>query len=172
VSDEESQEDTLAHQALGTMHLGIPPWAKRFPALAKCSHLQAALQAAGSQGKDTAGFKFYPVLERPEPIDPGMQYRFHDQATDCCQWAQDLTPQVVSEGRNEVFRVWRHCREQAGLRGLESWPNRMPDLPPKRAQPWPGAAPFQHCHHCKSTLAIAGANLPLSLFCEPFALTF
>jgi hypothetical protein len=41
VSDE-GQEEALAHRALGTMHLGIPSWAKRFRALAK-SPLQAAL---------------------------------------------------------------------------------------------------------------------------------
>jgi hypothetical protein len=28
VSSEEGQEDTQAHQALGTMHLGFPPWGK------------------------------------------------------------------------------------------------------------------------------------------------
>jgi hypothetical protein len=42
------------------MHLGFPLWAKGFSTLAKSS-LQAALQAAHSQGGDTAGFKFYPV---------------------------------------------------------------------------------------------------------------
>jgi hypothetical protein len=47
--------DAPAHQALGTMHLGLPPQAKRLPTLAK-SPLQAALQAAYSQGEDTAGF--------------------------------------------------------------------------------------------------------------------
>jgi hypothetical protein len=41
VSDEEGQEDALAHQVWGTTHLGIPPWTKRFPTLAK-SPLQAA----------------------------------------------------------------------------------------------------------------------------------
>jgi hypothetical protein len=41
-SDEEGQEDLPAHQVLGTMHLGLPPWAKRLPTLAK-SPLQAAL---------------------------------------------------------------------------------------------------------------------------------
>jgi hypothetical protein len=76
VSDEEGEEDVLAHQALGTMHLELPPWAKRFPALAK-SLLQAALQAAHSQGEDTDGFKFYPVSERLGPNNPGMQHRFH-----------------------------------------------------------------------------------------------
>jgi hypothetical protein len=85
VSNEEGQEDTLAYQAQETMNLGIPPWAKRFSTLAK-SLLQAALQAAHSQGKDTAGFKFYPVLERPDPNNPGIQQRFHDQATDWHQW--------------------------------------------------------------------------------------
>jgi hypothetical protein len=65
VSDEEGQEDAPAYQALGTTHLGFPPWAKRFPTLAK-SPLQAALQAAYSQGENTAGFKFHPVLERPD----------------------------------------------------------------------------------------------------------
>jgi hypothetical protein len=45
VSHEEGQEDTAAHQALGAMHLGFPPWVKRFPSLTK-SPLQAALQAA------------------------------------------------------------------------------------------------------------------------------
>jgi hypothetical protein len=66
MSDEESQEGSLARQAQGTMHLGIPPWAKNFPSLAK-SPLQAALQAARSQGKGTAGFKFYLMLETPDP---------------------------------------------------------------------------------------------------------
>jgi hypothetical protein len=74
VSDEKSQ-DVPAHQALGTMHLGLFPWAKRFPTLK--SPLQAALQATHSQGEDTASFKFYPVLERPDPNNPGMQQRFH-----------------------------------------------------------------------------------------------
>jgi hypothetical protein len=60
------------------MHLGFPPQAKRFPTLAKSPQL-AALQAAHSQGEDTAGFKFYPVLERPDPNDPGMQQRFHEK---------------------------------------------------------------------------------------------
>jgi hypothetical protein len=58
------------------MHLGLPLWAKRLPTLAK-SPLQAALQAAHSQ-EDTAGFKFYPVLEILDPNDPGMQQRFHE----------------------------------------------------------------------------------------------
>jgi hypothetical protein len=57
VSDEEGHEDTLPHQVLGTMHLGLPPLAKRLPALAK-SPLQAALQAAHSQGEGRAGFRF------------------------------------------------------------------------------------------------------------------
>jgi hypothetical protein len=48
VSDEESQENALAHQVLGSTHLGLPPWAKRLSTLAK-SPLQAALQAARSQ---------------------------------------------------------------------------------------------------------------------------
>jgi hypothetical protein len=78
VSDEKGQEEALAHQAQGTIHLGIPPRAKNFPIRAK-SPLQAALQAAGSEGEDTAGFKFYPVLERPDPNDPGMQQRFHEK---------------------------------------------------------------------------------------------
>jgi hypothetical protein len=60
------------------MHLGLPPWAKRPPTLAKSS-LQAALQAAHCQGVNTAGFKFYPVLERPDPNNPGMQQRFHEK---------------------------------------------------------------------------------------------
>jgi hypothetical protein len=47
VSDEEGQGDTPAHRVLGTMHLGLPPQAKRLPTLAKSS-LQAALQAACS----------------------------------------------------------------------------------------------------------------------------
>jgi hypothetical protein len=46
VSDEECHEDT---PALGPMHLGLPPWTRRLPTLAK-SPLQAALQAACSQG--------------------------------------------------------------------------------------------------------------------------
>jgi hypothetical protein len=36
--------------------------------------MQAALQVAHSQGKDTAGFKFYPVCERQ---DPDKCNRFH-----------------------------------------------------------------------------------------------
>jgi hypothetical protein len=84
VSDDGGQEDAQAHQALGTMHLGIPPRPKRFPALAK-SPLQAALRAARNQGEATAAFKFYPVLERLDCNDPGTQQRFHDQATDWCQ---------------------------------------------------------------------------------------
>jgi hypothetical protein len=78
VSDEEGQEDIPAHQALRTMHLGYPPQVKRFPTLAK-SPLQAALQAAHSQGEDTAGFKFYPVLERLDPNDPAMQQIFFEK---------------------------------------------------------------------------------------------
>jgi hypothetical protein len=77
VSDEEGYENTLAHQILETMHLGLPPWAKRLLALAK-SPQQAASQAACSQGEDTAGFRVYPVLERPDPINPNMQQRFHE----------------------------------------------------------------------------------------------
>jgi hypothetical protein len=80
VSDE-SQEDVRAHQELGTIHLGILSQAKNFPILAK-SPLQAALQAAHSPGEDTNGFKFYPVLDRPDPNDPSMQQRFHGQAID------------------------------------------------------------------------------------------
>jgi hypothetical protein len=56
------------------MHLGIPPWAKNFPILAK-SPLQGTLY----QREDTAGFKFYPVLKRPDPNNPGMQQRFHEK---------------------------------------------------------------------------------------------
>jgi hypothetical protein len=48
VSDEEGQEDTLAHQVLEIMHLGLPSQAKRLPTLAK-SPLQAVLQVAQSQ---------------------------------------------------------------------------------------------------------------------------
>jgi hypothetical protein len=48
VSDEEGQEDPPAHQVLGTMHLGLLPWAKTLPTLAK-SPLQAALQVAHNQ---------------------------------------------------------------------------------------------------------------------------
>jgi hypothetical protein len=55
VSDEEGQEDTPAQQALGTMNLGYPPWAKKLPAFIK-SPLQAALQAARSQGDGTARY--------------------------------------------------------------------------------------------------------------------
>jgi hypothetical protein len=77
VSHEEGQEDIPAHQALRTMHLGFLPQVKRFPTLAK-SPLQAALQAACSQGEDTAGFKFYPVLERLDPNDPAMQQIFYE----------------------------------------------------------------------------------------------
>jgi hypothetical protein len=40
---------------------------------------QAALQAVHSQGEDTAGFKVYPVLERLDPKNPGMQQRFHEK---------------------------------------------------------------------------------------------
>jgi sulfatase maturation enzyme AslB (radical SAM superfamily) len=97
VSDEEGQKDTPAHQAWGTMHLEFPLWARRFPTLTK-SPLQAALQAARSQGENIAGFKFYPVLERPDPNNPGKQQRFHDQATDWCQWAQDLTTKWCRRG--------------------------------------------------------------------------
>jgi hypothetical protein len=75
VSDE---EDTSAYQAQEAMHLGIPTWAKNFPILAY-STLQATMQAAYSQWEDTAGFKCYPVLERSDPIDPGMQQRFHEK---------------------------------------------------------------------------------------------
>jgi hypothetical protein len=78
VSDKEGQEDTLAHQALGTMHLGFLPRGKRFPTLTK-SPLQAALQAAHSQGEDTAGFKFCPVLERLAPNNSGMQQKCHEK---------------------------------------------------------------------------------------------
>jgi hypothetical protein len=60
------------------MHLGFPPWAKRFFTLAK-SPLQAALQVAHSQQEDTAGFKFYPVLEKLDPNNPGMQWKFHEK---------------------------------------------------------------------------------------------
>jgi hypothetical protein len=49
VSDGDGHEDAPAHQVLGTMHLGSPPWTKRLPTVAK-SPLQAALQAACSQG--------------------------------------------------------------------------------------------------------------------------
>jgi hypothetical protein len=45
------------------------------------------------------------VLERTNPKDPGMQQRFHDQATDWCQWDQDSTPQAVLEGRNGLCGV-------------------------------------------------------------------
>jgi hypothetical protein len=47
VSDEVCK-DALVHQVLGTVHLGLPPWTKRLPALTKIS-LQAALQAAESK---------------------------------------------------------------------------------------------------------------------------
>jgi hypothetical protein len=43
------------------------------------SPLQAALQAAHSQGEDAAGFRFYPVLQRLDPKNPGMQQRFHQK---------------------------------------------------------------------------------------------
>jgi hypothetical protein len=46
--------------------------------------------------------------------------RFHDKATNWCQWAQGLTPQSVLEGRNGICRVWQHCREQMVMRGIES----------------------------------------------------
>jgi hypothetical protein len=133
------------------MHLGIPPWAKRFSNLAK-SPLQAALQAAGSQGEDTAGFEFYPVLKRPYPNDSDMQQGFHDQATDWCQWAQDLTPRVVSEGRNRIFRALCHCQKHIGPRGTESWwvpaepriwTHLLKKLSPGQAQP----------HSCTATTA-------------------
>jgi hypothetical protein len=61
VSGEEDHEDALAHQVLGTLHLGLLPWAKRLPALAK-GPLQTALQAAYSQA-DADGFRVYPMLE-------------------------------------------------------------------------------------------------------------
>jgi hypothetical protein len=51
--------------------------AKRFPTLAK-SPLQAALQAARSQGEDTAGFKFYPVLRDQTPMTLACN-RFHEK---------------------------------------------------------------------------------------------
>jgi hypothetical protein len=44
VSDEEDPEDTLAHQVLGTMHFGFPPWAKRLPGLAKSPLPAAAIK--------------------------------------------------------------------------------------------------------------------------------
>jgi hypothetical protein len=84
VSNEEVQKEVLAHQALGTMHLGIFPGAERCSTLAK-SPLQAALQAGHSQGEDTAGFKCYPVLERPDPNNTGMHQKFHDWTTNWCQ---------------------------------------------------------------------------------------
>jgi hypothetical protein len=77
VSDEGNHEDALAHQVQGAMHLGLSPWAKRLPTLAK-SPLQAALQSACSQGEDTADFRVYPVLDRLDPNNPGMQQRFHE----------------------------------------------------------------------------------------------
>jgi hypothetical protein len=78
VSDEEGQEEAPTHQELGTMHLGLPLWAKILPTLAK-SPLQAALQVAHNQGEETAGFRFYPVLERLDPNNPGVQQRFHEK---------------------------------------------------------------------------------------------
>jgi hypothetical protein len=74
VSDEEGHEDALAHQALGTIHLGLPPWAKRLPSLTK-SPLQALLKAAHSQGVDTA--RYFGACQ---------------WATNWCKWAPDLTP--------------------------------------------------------------------------------
>jgi hypothetical protein len=78
VSDEVCEEDAPVYQALGTMHLGLPPWAKRLPTLAM-SPLQAALQVAHSQAEDTDGFRFYPVLERSDTNNPAMQQRFHER---------------------------------------------------------------------------------------------
>jgi hypothetical protein len=80
VSDEKGQEDTPAHKVTGAMSLGLPPWAKRLPTLAK-SPLQAALQEACSQGEETAGFRFYPVFERPDANNPGKQQRFQEKIT-------------------------------------------------------------------------------------------
>jgi hypothetical protein len=75
VSDEGGQENTPTLQALGIMLLRLPPQAKRLPALAK-NPLQAALQEGQSQEENRAGFKFYPVLERPDPNNPSMQQKF------------------------------------------------------------------------------------------------
>jgi hypothetical protein len=129
ISDEKGQEDALAQQVQGTMHLGIPPWAKRLPALAK-GLLQAALQAAGSPGEYTAGFKLYPVLERPDPNNPGMQQGFHDQATDWCQLAQDLTACSV-RGEEQEYGITAGNRQAwEGLsHGGHKWSHCV-DLPP------------------------------------------
>jgi hypothetical protein len=80
VSDEGGQENTPTLQALGIMLLRLPPQTKRLPTLAK-SPLQAALQEAHSQEENRAGFKFYPVLQRPGPNNPSMKQRFHEKIT-------------------------------------------------------------------------------------------
>jgi hypothetical protein len=108
VSDEKGQEGILAHQAQETMHLGIPPWDKRFPTLAK-NPLQVALQAAHSQGRDTAGFKFYPVLERLDPSEHSMRQRFHEkipfktlkEVKQACTMYSSTAPFVLG-----YYRVW------------------------------------------------------------------
>jgi hypothetical protein len=89
VSDEEGHENTLAHQVLGTMHLALSPRAKGLPVLTK------------SQGEDTARY-----------------LRICCQATNWCQWAQDLTHQAVSEGKNRVCEAPCHCWKQAGPKEL------------------------------------------------------
>jgi hypothetical protein len=71
------EEGTLAHQAKGTLHLGIHPQARKFFILAKCP-MQAVLQEAKSQGEGTAVFKFHPVLKRPDPNNPDVQEKFHE----------------------------------------------------------------------------------------------
>jgi hypothetical protein len=53
VSDKEGEQDVLAHQVLGTTHLGLPLRAKRLPTLAKSLLLKAALQVAHSQRGST-----------------------------------------------------------------------------------------------------------------------
>jgi hypothetical protein len=72
------EEGALARQAQGTLHLGVPPRAKNFSVFAK-SPLEAALQVTGSQGEDTAGFKFYLVFKRPDPNNLGLQQIFHEK---------------------------------------------------------------------------------------------
>jgi hypothetical protein len=74
-------------------------------------------------------------------------------------------------GEEWGFQSGCHCWEQVGLRGIKSQQTPvewhliclLKELSPGQA--WP------RCH-CRGTLAIAGANLPLSVFCEPFGLTF
>jgi hypothetical protein len=76
------------------------------------------LASSSYSRRGSSWFKFYLVLQRLDPNDPGMQQRFHDQATNWCQWAQDLTHQAVSEGKNRVCEAPCHCWKQAGPKEL------------------------------------------------------